>query len=241
MIFNSVLAAIGQMDDRRFQRVLLLGVGLSLGALILATIVVAGLIGWLVGPTVTLPWIGEVHWIGNVASISSVLLMMVLSVVLMVPIASAITSLFLDQVADAVEERHYPHLPPATEVPLWDGIRDGLRMLAVTVVANLLALILYLVFAPLAPVIFWLLNGFLLGREYFMLAAMRRVGRPAALKLRRKYIGIVWATGTVMAIPLTIPVVNLLIPVLGAAAFTHLYHGLTGAGSSGRTNPGPAR
>ena len=62
-----------------------------------------------------------------------------------------------------------------------------------------------------------------------MLAAMRRVGRAGAKELRRAHTGTIWLAGTLMAIPLSIPLVNLLIPIIGAATFTHLYHNLTKA------------
>ena len=35
-----------------------------------------------------------------------------------------------------------------------------------------------------------------------------------------------WLAGTLMAAPLSIPLVNLLVPVLGVATFTHLFHRL---------------
>ena len=82
--------------------------------------------------------------------------------------------------------------------------------------------------APLAPVIFWLVNGFLLGREYFQLVAARRIGRERAAELGRRYFWRVWATGTAMAIPLSVPVLNLVVPILGVAVFTHQYHRLAG-------------
>ncbi|HSF62967.1 MAG TPA: EI24 domain-containing protein, partial [Paracoccaceae bacterium] len=72
-------------------------------------------------------------------------------------------------------------------------------------------------------------NGFLLGREYFTLAAMRRLGRQGARDLRRKHPWRIWIAGTLMAAPLSVPVVNLVIPVLGAATFTHLFHRLNRA------------
>mgnify|MGYP007061007021 CR=1 FL=1 len=72
----------------------------------------------------------------------------------------------------------------------------------------------------------YVLNGFLLGREYFMLVAMRRLGRPGAVQLRRRHPVAIWVAGTLMAAPLSVPVVNLLVPVLGAATFTHLFHRL---------------
>jgi uncharacterized protein involved in cysteine biosynthesis len=40
--------------------------------------------------------------------------------------------------------------------------------------------------------------------------------------------GKVWLAGILMAAPLSIPLVNLVIPVLGVATFTHLFHRLAG-------------
>ncbi len=224
MIFDAVSRAIAQMPDRRFRGVLLRGIGFTLGALIAATFIVFQLVGWFVGDDASLPWIGTVSWLDNAASWASVPVMLVLSAFLMVPIASVITSMFLDDVAQAVEDKHYPGLSPATPPSFSDGLIDSLGFLGTMIVANLFALVLYLLFAPLAPVIFWGLNGFLLGREYFTLAAMRRVGRKEAHRLRRRHLAPIWAAGVLMAVPLTIPIVNLLIPVLGAATFTHIYH-----------------
>ncbi|SLN28848.1 CysZ-like protein [Falsiruegeria litorea R37] len=228
IILNSFFAALGQMGDPRFRKVLFLGVGLTLGLLVATTFGFVWLVQFLVGPAVTLPWIGEITWLGDAAGVSSVLLMMVLSVFLMVPVASAFTSMFLDEVAQAVEDRHYPQLPPVPGVPLSEGLRDSLSFLGVLLAANLVALILYVIFAPLAPFIFWALNGFLLGREYFTLAAMRRLGREGARKLRSKHSVTIWMAGILMAVPLSVPLVNLLIPIIGAATFTHIYHHLDG-------------
>ncbi len=228
IIVNAFIAALGQMGDPRFRKVLCLGVGLTLALLVATTFGFVWLVQFLVGPSVTLPWVGEVTWLGDAAGISSVLLMMVLSVFLMVPVASAFTSMFLDEVAQAVEDRHYPHLPQVPGVPFADGLRDSLSFLGVLILANLVALILYVIFAPLAPFIFWALNGFLLGREYFTLAAMRRLGRDGARRLRSKHTITIWMAGVLMAIPLSVPLVNLLIPIIGAATFTHIYHRLDG-------------
>lgn len=224
MILDAVSCAIGQMPDRRFRGVLLRGIGITLAILIAVSVTVIRGLGWLIGDSVSLPWIGTVDWLDNAASWAAVPVMLVLSAFLMVPIASAITSMFLEEVAQAVEDKHYPGLGPATPPSFSDSLIDSLGFLGTMIVANLFALVLYLLFAPLAPVIFWGLNGFLLGREYFTLAAMRRVGRQEARKLRRRHLVPIWAAGVLMAIPLTIPIVNLLIPVLGAATFTHIFH-----------------
>lgn len=240
MILSSFFAALQQMTDPRFRRVLLLGVGLTVLLLVGISVVFVWLVGGLVGDVMSLPLIGEVTWVDNVASWGAAVLLGVLSIFLMVPVASAITSMFLDTVAQAVEDAHFPQLPPAQNVPLRDAVVDTISFLGVLIVANILALALYLIFAPAAPLIFWALNGFLLGREYFTLAAIRRVGRQGAKKLRSRHALTIWAAGFLMAIPLTVPLLNLLIPILGAATFTHLFHRLAPQAPYDQTSPNHA-
>ena len=69
-----------------------------------------------------------------------------------------------------------------------------------------------------------------------MLVAMRRVGRKRAKELRRKHFLTVWIAGILMAMPLTIPLLNLVIPILGAATFTHLFQ-LLPQGPRGPSSP----
>lgn len=231
-MINDFTKAFGQIGDPRFRRVLILGLGLTIGLLIAAYIGTVWLVSALFPETITLPIIGEVTFLQTIASGASLLAVMALSVFLMVPVASAFTGLFLDEVADAVEDRHYPWLGAAKRSSFLSSVADSLKFLGVIVVANLLALILYLFLPPFAPLIFWGLNGFLLGREYFQLVAVRRLSAPEAKQLRRKHAGQIWLAGCLMAIPLTIPLVNLVVPILGAATFTHLFHRLTGAASA---------
>ncbi|MHA7866761.1 MAG: EI24 domain-containing protein [Salipiger thiooxidans] len=226
MIPAAFLAAIGQLGDPRFQRVLLKGLGITIAIFIAVYVVFVQVVGWFLGDSVSLPWIGSVTWVDDAISWGAIPLMLLLSVFLMVPVASAITGIFLDDVAQAVEDRHYPALGPANELSLMENIRDSIGFLGVLILANIVALVLYLLFAPLAPFIFWGLNGYLLGREYFTLAAIRRVGRDGATRLRKRHFVTIWIAGVLMVVPLTIPLVNLLVPILGAATFTHLFHRL---------------
>lgn len=218
--------AVAQMGDPRFRRVLLLGVGLS--ALLLAgfsALMIRGA-AWLVGPSVTLPWFGTVTWLDNAAGWAAVPFTLVASIFLMVPVASAFTGLFLDRIADAVEDRHYPGLPPARSQGWGEMLADSAGFLALVVGVNLLALIAYLVLAPVGPLIFWVVNGFLLGREYTQMIAIRRLSPEEAKVFRRRHRGAIWGTGILMAVPLSVPLLNLLVPVIGAATFTHLFHRL---------------
>lgn len=226
MILGDFLKAIGQIGDRRFRRVLWRGIGLTVLLLAAITAVLVWGIGWLVGDSVTLPLLGQVQWVDNVISWAFVALMGVMSVFLMVPVASAFVSMFLDDVAEAVEDRHYPTLPKVDPVPLRDGIIDGISAMGVLIVANIAALLLTLVFPIAGLPVFYAVNGFLLGREYFTVAAMRRLGRAGAVQMRKRHAATIWMAGVLMALPLTVPILNLIVPIIGAATFTHLFHRL---------------
>ena len=226
MIFSDFGKAVMQLSDPRFRRVIGLGVLLSIALLVGCYAGLLWLIDALDPGSLTIPGIGPVTWLGDLLSWGSLFFMLFLSMFLMIPVASAITSMFLDDVARAVEDEHYPGLPPPPPVPLWEAVRDTVNFLGVLIGANLLAFVLYALLPFATPFIFFALNGYLLGREYFQIAAMRREGREGAKALRRQHSGTIWIAGCLMALPLAIPLVNLLIPVLGAATFTHLYHRL---------------
>ena len=236
VILSAFFKALGQMTDPRFRKVFWRGIGLTLALLIGAYFLLIAGLNWVGLPDLLERWFGESGWIGAGIGIGSFLMILLASVFLMVPVASAITSFFLDQVADAVEDKHYSHLPKADSVSFAEGFRDTISFLGLLIIANLLALLIYVVFPPFAPFVFWALNGFLLGREYFTLVAMRRVGRSGAKYLRREHFPTIWAAGILMAMPLSIPIINLLVPIMGAATYTHIFHMLEGEiPSSNRT------
>ncbi|WP_434621925.1 EI24 domain-containing protein [Tabrizicola sp. M-4] len=226
MILSSFLAALGQWTDARFRRVVLLGVALTLALLVAVYALMLVAIQWLVPETTTLPLLGPVGGLDTLLSFGSILLMLLASVFLMVPVASAFTGLFLEDVVDAVEDRHFPTLPDARPQRLSEGLIGAVNFFGIALAANLIALFLWPFAGPLVPVLFWSVNGYLLGREYFTLVAQRRIGRDEAKALWRANKARIWGAGVLMAAPLSIPLVNLLIPVFGVATFTHLFHRL---------------
>ncbi len=230
MILSSFLRALAQFADPRFRRVLWLGLALSLALLVAAYAGLLLLIEVLVGETVEIPLVGPVSGLDTLLSVGSALFMLVLSIFLMVPVAAAFSGLFLDTVAQAVEDRHYPGLAPAQGASFGDTLVSTVNFFGILVAVNLASLMLVPFVGPFAPVLFWAVNGWLLGREFFTGAALRRMDRTAARDLRRRHWFTLWAAGTLMAAPLTIPLVNLLIPVLGAATFTHIFHALARRG-----------
>lgn len=233
MIFTDFALSLGQLGDRRFRRVLGLGVGLTLVLLVMMSALFSWFIGWLLPDSASLPLIGEITWVGSLLSWAAFGVMMFLSVFLMVPVASVFTGFYLEDVADAVEDLHYPHLPDAPKLGIAENLRESINFFGLLVGVNIVALVLFFFVGPFAPILFWAVNGYLLGREYFQMAATRRLGRDGAIRLRRRHPVQIWLAGTLMAMPLSVPLINLLIPILGAATFTHLVHRLNGTGRSG--------
>jgi len=226
MILRALALALGQVGDRAFRGVLLTSLVLSLGLLVLLYVAFVGAIQFVTPESFTLPWLGEITFADELLSGLAVAGLTFASTFLMIPVAGAFVGLFLDRIAGAVEARHYPDLPPARTVPLIEAAVDALRFLGIFLLANAIALVVYLVATVAAPFVFWAVNGWLLGVEYFQTVAIRRLPEREARALRRRNRLTVWLLGAVLAVGLSVPVLNLLVPLVGVAAFTHLYHGL---------------
>jgi CysZ protein len=226
MILSDFLKSIAQFDDPKFRRVLWRGMGLTIVLLIAACLLVNFGINQLLSSAWAANLIGNQSWLGALINVGGVLFTIALSIWLMVPVTSAIIALFLDEVAQAVEARHYPHLPKQTATKLQDQILVGIRFLGILLLANIGALILSMIVPLLAPFVFWATNGYLMGREYFQMAAMRRMPRAQAQELFQRHQGSIWTAGILIAIPMSIPLVGLFIPILGAATFTHQFERL---------------
>jgi CysZ protein len=226
MILSDFLKSVAQFDDPKFRRVLSRGMGLTIVLLIAACLLVNFGINQLLSSAWAANLIGDQSWLGALINVGGVLFTIALSIWLMVPVTSAIIALFLDEVAQAVEARHYPHLPKQTATKLQDQILVGIRFLGILLLANIGALILSMIVPPLAPFVFWATNGYLMGREYFQMAAMRRMPRAQAQELFQRHQGSIWTAGILIAIPMSIPLVGLFIPILGAATFTHQFERL---------------
>ncbi|MEX2649119.1 MAG: EI24 domain-containing protein [Alphaproteobacteria bacterium] len=142
-------------------------------------------------------------------------------------VAQNVAGLFLDRVVDAVEALHYPGLAPVSQT-FRQAIAAGFNLTAMVIGVNLLALPLYLALSfvpPMNLVLFYLINGTLFGREYFELVVYRREHGPAAVERWRASRWRWVLAGAILAVLMTVPVLNFVGPILGAAFFAHLVHG----------------
>ena len=223
-VFRPLALAVGQLDDRAFRMVLLQSLALS--ALGFAAIL-AGIL-WAVHETTLLP-----GWLAWIAGITGTVGGSLLTFWLFLPMAAAIGTLFIETIARAVERRYYLDLPPGEPAPLaaqiWDGIAVGLKILALT----LLSLVLAIVLPGVGLVLAWAIGAYAIGRGLFVAVAMRRMPRVQAETLYRRNRGIILVQGGLIAFASYVPLLNLLIPLIGTAAMVHvldhaLNHALTG-------------
>lgn len=205
--------ALNQIDDPAFLGVIARSVALSAAAFLL--------LGWGV-------WYGVAHaaqavpgWLAGLLGGASAV---VLALLLFVPLATAIASGFVETIAAAVERQHYPWLPPARAASLgaqiWDGVALAIRVALLQVLAMVLAILL-----PGAGLVLgWLITSWALGRGLFVTVAMRRMNRRTAMEAYRARRWTVIAQGAAIALGATIPLLNLVAPVFGIAALTHVLY-----------------
>jgi CysZ protein len=150
-----------------------------------------------------------------------------IAMVYLLPAVTAIVAgYFLDDVAEVVERQDYPADRPGAALPFGKAILYGLRFAGLSLLVNLVALLLF--FIPGINIgAFFVANAYLLGREYFELAAGRFWPAEDVARLRMEHRGTVLAAGAILAGLVLVPVLNLITPIFGAAMMVHLHKRLT--------------
>lgn len=213
-MLDSLIKAFAQLDDPRLQRIVALSVGLAL-----AVLLALGVGAWFLIAEFSDLSILWLDWLVDIAAGFGIALL----IVLLFPAAvSATIGLFLESVAGAVEARHYPDLAPPRAQSVQEAILSGLKFAIVAVLLNLVALPLYLI-PGLNLFVFYALNGYLLGREYYETVALRRLDARQAGELRRRNRWRVFTAGVVITLMLTVPLLNLIAPVIATAFMVHIF------------------
>jgi CysZ protein len=149
-----------------------------------------------------------------------------LSWLLFPAVVTLIMSLFLERIAAAVEALDYPGRGPPRRQPIRETVRAMLRLTTLTLVLNLLALPAYLLLPGINLFLFLALNGYLLGREYFEVVALRRLDAAATRVARNRFGLRVFLGGVVIAGLFAVPLVNLVAPVIATAFMLHVFEAL---------------
>jgi CysZ protein len=221
MLIAAFAKAIAQLSDPTLRNVLLRAMAFAAAIYALLCTIL-----WIVIARISL---SDIPWVDTTIDVLGGFAVVVLAILLFPATVSALVGLYLERVAEAVERRHYPGLPPALNQSLAESTLTGIRFALVALALNIAALPIYLILLfvpPLNVFVFFGVNGYLLGREYFELVAARRLPAEEAKGLRRRYGGTVFLAGGLTAFLLTIPIVNLAAPIIGTAAMVHILEAL---------------
>lgn len=217
-MLTAITRAFGQLDDPRVRRTLWLSIGLTLGLLALVALGV--------GYGLERIDFTAIPLLETVVAVLGGLGVVVVAFLFFPSLVGLVTSLFLEEVAESVEARHYPALPPARSPGILESIATALRFFVVLAALNLLALILVYFVPLLNLIVFYSLNGYLLGREYFEMVAARRLPRAEVARLRRRHAPRLFLAGAAITVLLTIPVLNLAVPIVATAFMVHVFQGI---------------
>jgi CysZ protein len=233
-MFDAAIKALSQILSPPMRSILWRSIGLALVLIVVLAIGLQRLLSWLatsgegwaeamLGPGFHTP-LNILAWIISIAAGFGVVFG---AVFLMPAITSLVASVFVDDVADIVEREHYPAERPGTALPLGLALTEGIKTALLTILVYLIALP-FVFFAGAGFIAFFIATAWLLGREYFELAAMRFRTPAEAKAMRQQNAATVFTAGLVIAAFVSIPIVNLATPLFGMAFMVHMHKRMSG-------------
>lgn len=214
-MFASVRKAFAVIFDRAFLGVVLNSLLLTLALFLVLFIGLQYALAWLP----TLQW----HWVNVAADFVASILLLVVFFFMGAPVAALFASFFLDGIARKVEQTYYPADAPASGAPFWGSILAGLRLSGVVIAVTFVLLPVDIALPGLGSAATIVADGWLLGREYFELAALRHVSRGATRSIRKRHSFAVFGAGLLIALLSAIPLINFIAPLFGAALMVHVF------------------
>ena len=211
-MFASIARALGIIFDPAFRRLVLKAAGLTLAMFIAGVVGLEALLAVLPLPV----------FAARLLEVLAPVLMRVLLSTLGPSVAAFIASLFLDQMAERIEARDYPRTPPALAGSGRRTLKAGLRLTGLVVGADIVLLPFDLGLPGLGWLLMLAVNGWLLGREYFELAALRHMAFNETVVLRKIHGRKITLAGLLIALFSAIPGLDLIAPLFGTALMVHL-------------------
>ena len=233
-MLNAAFKALSQILSPPMRSILWKSVGLALVLIVAISIALQRLLAWLatmgemwaegmVGPDYSTV-LNVFAWIVSIAASLGVV---VGAIFLMPAITSLVASFFVDDVADIVEREHYPAEKPGVALPVGRAMAEGVKTALLTVLVYLIALPFVLILGA-GFILFFFATAWLLGREYFELAAMRFRTPQEAKLMRKQHSMTVFTAGMFIAAFVSIPIVNLATPLFGMTFMVHMHKRLSG-------------
>ncbi len=232
-MIRSAVKALTQMLSPPMRAILWKAIGLALVLIVALAVALQRLLSWFatsgevwlegrLGPNFHTT-LEVLSWIVSIAAGLGVFLG---AIFLMPAITSLVASVFVDDVAEHVEREHYANDPPGVALPVGVAMTEGVKTALLTLVVYVVALPFVLLLGA-GFIVFFVATAWLLGREYFELAAMRFRPIAEAKAMRKYHAGTVFAAGCIIAAFVSIPMVNLATPVFAMAFMVHMHKRLS--------------
>ncbi len=212
-MFSAAVRALGDMMSPALRGVLWKALGLTVLLFVGLLVSLEVALSWLVN----LPW----HWLSTLLEILTGLGLFAGFIFLLGPVTAMFAGLFLDEIADQVEARHYPGEAPGSPLAVMPALLTGIQFALMVLAVNLVLLPTF--FFGIGALAMWLANGYLLGREFFDLVATRHMPSAEATRLRKDNPGSVFAAGLLPAALSLVPFANFFTPLFATAYFCHVY------------------
>ncbi|GHC80639.1 sulfate transporter family protein [Limoniibacter endophyticus] len=229
MIFDSVRLALKDLFRPEFRKAFIKTLLLTLLALVVIWFGLKWLFDFLALPFLTemMRPSGEwASWLGTLSSILFAILSAFGLAFMVAPASALVAGLFQDDVAERVEETSYPEQPVGQSLPLGESAVASLKFLAIVIIGNIFALLMLLI-PGVNLIAFFVVNGYLLGREFFEFAAMRYRTPSEARAFRAEHRVTIFLAGLAVALFLAIPFLNLLTPLFATSMMVHLHKRLS--------------
>lgn len=210
--FNAAFRAVRSLPHGKLVMYLFLGIFINLSAL-------AGLVGGIVYLLGSTNWFAEwdllTDWGFGLFSVAAAWFLFPIFLPLII-------SFFDTAIAEVIEKNEYPGLKTA-EPPFWPTLQHDILFTLKALGINLIALPFYFI-----PGVYYAVNGYLLGTEFFNVIAGRYVSPEQAQALRSRHRWSIILCGASIAFAATVPFINLIAPIWGVALMVHYFHSLNG-------------
>ncbi|GJD48184.1 hypothetical protein OPKNFCMD_0900 [Methylobacterium crusticola] len=223
MLIKAALAAIRQVFSPPLRQILWKSLALTIGLLVLVWFALTRLIGALIAAH---PLSTDYAFVNAVASFLAGAGLFLGLAYILPPVSILVAGYFLDDAAAIVEGTDFPDEVPGRAMALGPALLYTLRFAGLALLVNVVALALF--FVPGVNLLaFFGANTYLLGREYFELAAARFRPLREAGEMRRHHAATVMLAGAVLAGLMVVPILNLVTPLFGIALMVHVHKGLS--------------
>lgn len=225
MIFTAAYRALQRLLTPQYRTMILKALGITIVVLIILWLCARQLFisyfwPWIADFLPGLPsWAG---WLGFGMLIVFNLGLALLMAFLIAPITAMIGGFFIDSAAEIIEKEDYSNEPIGRALPFGRSLILSLKFVFLSLFGNGIAFVLF--FVPgINLIAFYVINGYLLGREYFVFAAYRFRSEQEAHAFLHTHYTTVFGAGLLIALFVSIPILNLATPLFAAAFMTHLH------------------